>query len=57
LQVVSLANPLRHYLVIVQGSFMKSLPPGEMLANTVPLVLIAIVTLSFATWIVRRRLE
>jgi len=57
LQVVSLANPLRHYLVIVQGSFTKSLPAGDMLANTLPLMLIAIVTLSFATWIVRRRLE
>lgn len=56
LQVVSLANPLRHYLVVVQGSFMKSLPPGDMLANTLPLVFIAVITLSFATWIVRRRL-
>lgn len=57
LQTASLANPLRHYLVIVQGSFMKSLPPHEVLANAWPLVVIAAVTLVFATWIVRRRLQ
>lgn len=56
LQTLSLANPLRHYLVIVQGSFLKALPASEVLANTLPLVAIAIVTLGFATWIVRTRL-
>jgi ABC-2 type transport system permease protein len=53
LQTVSLANPLRHYLVI----FLKALPPSDVLANTLPLIAIATVTLSFATWIVRGRLH
>ncbi len=57
LQTVSLANPLRHYLVIVQGSFLKALPVADVLASAWPLVVIAAVTLGFATWIVRARLE
>jgi ABC-2 type transport system permease protein len=57
LQVVSMGNPLRHYLVIVQGSFLKALPPADVLNNTWPLMVIALVTLSFATWIVQRKLQ
>jgi hypothetical protein len=39
-----------------QGSFLKALPPSDVLANRLPLIAIAIVTLSLAAWIVRRRL-
>ncbi|NND89555.1 MAG: ABC transporter permease [Granulosicoccus sp.] len=57
LQTVSLANPLRHYLIIAQGSFLKAMPATQVLANTWPLLLIAAGTLSFAVWLVRRRLQ
>lgn len=57
LQMLSMANPLRWYLVIVQGLFLKSLPAGEVLHNLLPLFCIAVVFLSVAVVLVRRKLE
>lgn len=55
LQPLTLANPLRHFLVIVKGIFLRGLPAPEVAVHTVPLVVIAIVTLSAAAWLFRRR--
>lgn len=57
LQVVTLANPLRWFLVVVRGVFMKGLPAELVLANTWPMAVIAVVTLSGAALLFRRRLE
>ncbi len=57
LQLVSVANPLRWYLVIVQGLFLKSLPAAEVFRNLLPLMCIAVASLSLAVVIVRRKLE
>ena len=57
LQPVTLIDPLRYFLVIVKGVFLKSLPFDEVVANTWPLFLIAIATLSAAAWLFRRRME
>jgi len=57
LQPVTLVNPLRYFLVIVKGVFLKDLPLAEVARQTVPLCLIAVVTLSSAAWLFRRRLE
>lgn len=57
LQWLTLANPVRHFLVIVKGLFLKDMPILEVLANLWPLVVIALTTLSAATWLFRRRLE
>jgi ABC-2 type transport system permease protein len=57
LQWAAEAIPLKHFLVIVQGSFMKGLPPAEVLANAWPMALIAVVTLGVATVFVRSRLQ
>ena len=57
LQILTQANPLRHFLVIVRGVFLKGLPAADVLASVVPLVLIAIFTLSTAAWLFRRRME
>jgi ABC-2 type transport system permease protein len=56
LQPVTLINPLRYFLVIVKGVFLKGLPLGEVVANTYPLLLIAIVTLGAAAWLFRGRM-
>ena len=37
LQPLTMVNPLRHFLVMVKGVFLKGLPAGEVLRNTVPL--------------------
>lgn len=57
LQPVTFINPLRYFLVIVKGVFLKDLPLAEVVRQTIPLCLIAIVTLSAAAWLFRRRLE
>ncbi len=57
LQPITLVNPLRYFLVIARGIFLKALPASEVVRNAVPLLLIAIVTLSSAAWLFRRRME
>jgi ABC-2 type transport system permease protein len=57
LQWVTLANPVRHFLVIVKALFLKDMPAAEVARNLWPLALIASVTLTAATWLFRRRLE
>lgn len=57
LQPVTLINPLRYFLVIVNGVFLRDLPIGDVVKNTVPLALIAVGTLAAAAWLFRRRLE
>lgn len=57
LQYVSLGDPLRWFIIIVRGLFLKGLPLEIMLRATLPLALIALVTLSAAAWLFRRRME
>jgi ABC-2 type transport system permease protein len=57
LQAATLANPVRHFLVIIKGLFLKDMPAAEVLRNLWPLAVTALLTLSAATWLFRRRLE
>jgi ABC-2 type transport system permease protein len=57
LQNFTVVNPLRWFLVIVRGIFLKDMPPNDVLANTLPMVAIAVVTLTAATWLFKRRME
>lgn len=57
LQWATLANPVRHFLVIVKGLFLKDLPAAEVLRNLWPLAVIAAGTLTASTWLFRRRTE
>jgi len=57
LQPVTTINPLRYFITMVRGVFLKGLPLDEMLRNTLPLALIALVTLGAAAWMFRRRME
>jgi len=57
LQWLAEAIPLKHYLIILQGSFLKALPPSEIFAHAWPMAVIAAVTLSTATLFVRGKLQ
>jgi ABC-2 type transport system permease protein len=57
LQPITYINPLRYFLVIVRGVFLKGIPTDEVISLTVPLALIAVVTLGMAAWLFRARLE
>jgi ABC-2 type transport system permease protein len=56
LQVITWANPLRHFIVIVKGVFLKDMGIAPVIASIWPLVAIAVVTLTAADIAFRRRL-
>jgi len=57
LEVLTLANPLRWFLVISRGIFLKAMPAEEVFYNTIPLILIALVTLVAAALLFKNKLE
>ncbi len=57
LQFIAQASPMKYYLIIVRGSFLKAMPSADILSNAWPMAVIAVVTLSAAMVIVRRRLH
>ena len=57
LQVLAEGSPLKHFLVILQGSFTKAMPPHDVFANAWPMVVIALITASLAIVIVQRKLQ
>jgi len=57
LQWLAQAIPLTHFLIIVEGSFLKAMPSADIFASLWPLALIALVTLTMATVFVRGRLQ
>ncbi|KEZ77309.1 ABC transporter permease [Salinisphaera hydrothermalis] len=56
LQWVAECLPLTHFLVIVQGCFVKALPPGVVWGQAWPMAAVAVVTLGIAHVVVRSRL-
>ncbi len=57
LQWLSNVIPLKYYLVVLQGSFLKDLPASVIWENDWPMLLIALTTLTAATLFVRGRLQ
>lgn len=57
LQYVAQASPLKHFLIIVQGSFLKSMPAVDVWHNVWPMLIIATVTFGAAALFVQRRLQ
>ncbi|MCB1702110.1 MAG: ABC transporter permease, partial [Halioglobus sp.] len=57
LQYIAEASPLKHFLIIVQGSFLKSMPAADVWSNVWPMLVIGAVTLTTATLFVQRRLQ
>jgi ABC-2 type transport system permease protein len=57
LQIVTLINPARYFIVIIRGVFLKDMPAGLVLDNLWPMAVIALFTLSAASWLFRRRLQ
>jgi ABC-2 type transport system permease protein len=57
LQWLTLINPARWFLMIVKGVFLKGMGATEAFWNCIPLVLIALATMSAANVMFRRRME
>jgi ABC-2 type transport system permease protein len=56
LQYIDWFNPLRHFIVIVKGVFLKDIGIADLIHPLWPLMLIACITLGAADWMFRRRL-
>lgn len=56
LQNATLLNPLRYYLVVAKGVFLKEMPASIVFENIWPMALIAVFTLTGATLFFRRRI-
>lgn len=56
LQYLDWMNPLRHFIVIVKGVFLKDIGVVAMLPHLWPLLVIATGTLAAANWMFRKRL-
>lgn len=57
LQPITILNPLKYLIFILRGLFLKDMPIGVILANLMPLIIIAIITFSSVTWFFKRRIE
>ena len=55
LQHLSQINPLRHFLVIIQGVFLKDISPAAAAVHCLKLGVIALISVSVAVWFFRRR--
>lgn len=57
LQHLTTIIPLRYFLIIAKGSFLKGIPAWIVFRNIWQMAIIAVFTLSLATWFFRKRLE
>jgi ABC-2 type transport system permease protein len=57
LQTLTYLNPLRYYLIIAKGIFLKAMPFWTVMHYIWPMALIAVVNLSLAAWFFKKRLQ
>lgn len=56
LQTISFGNPVRYFMSIVRGIFLKDVSAAIVWSQTWPMAIIACVTLSTATWLFKKRM-
>jgi ABC-2 type transport system permease protein len=56
-QAITYADPLRYFLVIVRGIFLRDLPADLVVQQLWPMAAIGAVTGGVATWLFRRRVQ
>ncbi|MDL2286667.1 ABC transporter permease [Desulfococcaceae bacterium OttesenSCG-928-F15] len=57
LQYMAEFIPLKHFLIIIHGSFLRAMPVSEVMRNLWPILLIALANFTMATILVRSRLR
>ena len=57
LQIITYADPARWFLQISLGSFLKDMPASVVFSLTWPMLVIGLVTLGFASYLFRARME
>lgn len=56
-QGISCLNPVRFFIVIIKGVYLKAMPAPYVFENLIPLIFISILTLSAANWMFKRNLD
>ena len=57
LQFIAEAIPVKHFLIILEGCFLKAMPPAEIWHNAWPMALGSVVTLLLAVRLVKSKLQ
>ena len=56
-QLITYADPLRYFLVVLRGTFLEGISPWLLVDQFWPMALIAAVTLTSAAWLFRKRMH
>ena len=56
-QYLTWLNPVRFFMVLTRGIFLKGMGFQDVFVNLIPLIIIAIITLSLAGWTFKRKLD
>lgn len=56
-QYLTLIDPIRFYLIILKGTFLKSMCFDDIFHNLIPLMIIGIIALSVAAWMFEKNLD
>lgn len=56
-QYLTYLDPIRFYLVIIKGLFLKAMPFETVFYNLIPLSIMSVLTLGVASWMFQRNLE
>lgn len=56
-QTLTWLNPVRFFLVIIKGVYLKAMPAEYVFYNLIPLCFIAVLTLSAAGWMFKKNLD
>lgn len=56
-QYLTWINPVRFFMVLTRGIFLKGMGFQDVFINLMPLIVIAIITLSLASWTFKRKLD
>lgn len=56
-QYLTWVNPVRFFIVLTRGIFLKGMGAQDVFVNLVPLLIIALITLSLASWTFKRKLD
>ncbi len=57
LQLLTYANPMRYFMIAMQGLFLKAMPFSILWPQLWPLIIIAFITLSASAWLFRASME
>lgn len=56
-QYLTWINPVRFFMVLTRGIFLKGMGWQDVFVNLIPLIIIAIITLSLASWTFKQKLD